>query len=72
MEVTEMGEIARNSWLPAHFTGQHQGQWTDLLTALLLLVAVAGLAIVVTGRRARIEREEVGRPLRVGHPIGHE
>jgi hypothetical protein len=39
--------------LPLHFSGQHGWYWTDFLTALLLLIAVAGLAIVITGRRAR-------------------
>ena len=48
-----MDPITGTVWLPAHLAAG-SWHWADLLSGLLVFVAVAALALVVASRRARL------------------
>ncbi|MBA2276458.1 MAG: hypothetical protein H0W06_01730 [Chloroflexia bacterium] len=45
-------------WFPAHVTGASGWHAGDLLSALLVVVVVAGLTLLAAGRRARLHARE--------------
>ena len=48
--------------VPAHVAGTTGWHWADLLTAVLIVVAIVGVALAVSGRWHRRQRIEAGEP----------